>query len=106
MKAYNGCRPCLEVKVSEVDVVGIFSIHPTGAIESALSVLAHVEGHEALDDLCLFNLCVHRFMLTAIRYIGEIESACITHLFLFLLSGCVVVVVCSCIENLSCFVGL
>ena len=78
----------------------------TGAVESAFSVLAHVEGREALDDLHLFNLCVCRFMLMVIRYIGEIKSACITHLFLFLLSGCVVIVVCSRIENLSCFVGL
>ena len=106
MKAYNGRCPCLEVKVSEVDVVGIFSIHPTGAIESALSVLAHVEGREALDDLHLFNLSIRWFMLTAIRYVRETESACTTHLFLFLLLGCVIIIICSCIENLSCFVGL
>ena len=92
--------------MSEVDVVGIFSIHPTGAIESAFLVLTHVEGCEALDDLRLFNLHIHQLMLTAIRYIGEIESACMTHLFLFLLSGCIIVIVCSRIENLSCFVGL
>ena len=63
LKAYNGHHPCLEVKVSEVDAVGIFSIHPTWAIEGAFLVLPHVEGHEALDYLCLFNLHVCQFML-------------------------------------------
>ena len=106
MKAYNGRGPCLEVKVSEVDVVGVFSIHPTGAVKSAFSILAHVEGHEALDDLRLFNLHVCWFMLTAIRYVGETKSACTTHLFLFLLLGCIVIIICSCIENLSCFISL
>ena len=51
------------MKVSEVDVVGVFSIHPTWAAEGAFSVLAHVESGEVLDDLHLFNLCVCRFML-------------------------------------------
>ena len=51
------------MKVSEVDVVGVFGIHPTWAAEGAFSVLAHVESGEVLDDLRLFDLCVRRFML-------------------------------------------
>ena len=51
------------MKVSEVDMVGVFSIHPTWAAEVAFSVLAHVESGEVLDDLRLFDLCIHWFML-------------------------------------------